>query len=99
MSRFAFIAIVALACSSCKDARRGQSNANETPVSDGEIVLVKRSNEVAAFILQNQRPMPERTDFSWFYRSDGKGTFSSGDPAVSSGVVSNASKVSFATFS
>jgi hypothetical protein len=76
----------------------GQSNANEFPVPDGQIVLLKRKNEVAAFILKNQKISPEKTDFYWYYRSDGKGTFPSGDPAVSSGCVSNASQVAFSTF-
>jgi hypothetical protein len=92
------IAVAALLTVSCKDAHRGQSSANESPVPDGRIVLLKRTNEVAAFVLKNQRMSPERTDFHWYYRSDGKGTFPIGDPAVSSGFVSNASKVAFSTF-
>jgi hypothetical protein len=42
---------------------------------------------------------PEETDFVWYYRTDGKGTFAPGDPAVSIGVVTNATQISFATFS
>ena len=92
------IMVISLGSSGCKDARRGQSSANESPVPDGRIVLLKRTNEVAAFILKNQTGSPERTDFYWYYRSDGKGTFPVGDPAVSSGYVSNASQIAFATF-
>jgi hypothetical protein len=100
MRCFALIAILAIfVASGCKDARRGQSNGNETPVADGHIVLLRRSNEVAVVILQNQRLTPERMDFSWYYRADGKGKFPAGDPAVSSGTVTNASKISFATIS
>jgi hypothetical protein len=93
------LALLALSAAGCKDARRGQSSANENPVSDGDIVLLKRKNEVAAFILHHQKAGPEQTDFSWYYRSDGKGTFPVGDPAVSSGYVSNATVVAFKTFS
>jgi hypothetical protein len=53
---------------------------------------------VAAFILKDQRASPEQTGFYWYYRSDGKGTFPVGDPAVSSGYVSNASQIAFSTF-
>ena len=94
--------LMLLAVSGCKDANRGQSAGNETPVLDGQIVLLKRGNEVAAFIPSHQRMSPEQTDYVWFYRSDGKGRLSPGDPAVATGVVSNAThatKISFATFS
>jgi hypothetical protein len=93
------IGSVGLLCFGCKDARRGQSSANESPVPDGNIVLLKRNKETAAFILTSQRMSPEETDFYWYYRSDGKGTFPSGDPAMSSGFVSNASHASQVVFS
>lgn len=83
----------------CSDPNSGQSAAHETPVADGQIVLVRRTNEVGGFILRNQKSSPEQTDYIWFYRSDGKGRLSPGDPAVSTGIVSNAAKVSFASFS
>lgn len=89
---------VLLTTAGCGRAGNGQSNANESPVPDGRIVLLKRKNEVAAFILKHQRISPEQADFYWYYRSDGKGTFPSGNPAVSSGYVSNATQVSFSTF-
>ena len=99
-ARFVILALMvaALVASGCKDVRRGQSSANESPVPDARIVLLKRTNEAAAFILKNQRGSPEQTDFYWYYRSDGRGTFPVGDPAVSSGFVSNASQVAFSTF-
>jgi hypothetical protein len=92
------VLIAASAVCSCKDARRGQSSANESAVPDGQVVLLKRNNEVAAFVLQNQRMKPEQTDYYWFYRSDAGGTFRLGDPALSVGFVSNATQVSFSTF-
>lgn len=92
-----FLIAVVLVGAGCKDPRRGQSNANETPVPDGQIILLKRKNEVAAFVLRNQQASPEQTDFQWYYRSDGKGTFTS-DPAVTNGYVSNATRVAFTTF-
>ncbi len=82
----------------CKDPRLGQPSAHESPVPNGRIVLLRRRKEFAAFMLENQAGEPERMDFSWYYRSDGKGTFAAGDPAVSSGHVLNASQVAFATF-
>jgi hypothetical protein len=73
--------------------------ANETPVRDGQIVLLKRNNEVAAVVLRNQRGIGEGlTDFSWYYRSDGKGSSQKGDPGVSNGTVSNAWRIAFSTF-
>jgi len=98
MRHFAFIVfIAALAPSGCKDPRRSQSSAIEVP--DGHVVLLKRKNEFAAFILRNQKLSPEETDFVWYFRADGRGTFAPGDPAVSTGVVTNATQISFATFS
>lgn len=90
--------LAAVAVAGCKDAQIGQSSANESPVPDGYIVLLKRTNERAAFILRNQKINPETTDYDWYYRADGRGTFPVGDPAVSTGYVSNASQVAFATF-
>jgi hypothetical protein len=95
-----FIAVVAtLACSACHDPRRGQSSANETPVADGRVILLRRNNEFAAVILKNQRMSPELTDFTWYYRSDLRGTFAPGDKAVSTGFVTNVGTIAFATFS
>jgi hypothetical protein len=100
MRNLAFMLVLAaVLCLGCKDARRGQSIANEAPVPDGNIVLLKRNKETAAFILTNQRMSPEQTDFYWYYRSDGGGTFPSGEPAVASGFVSNTSHASQVTFS
>lgn len=96
---FIYLLGMMLAVAGCKDADNGQSAANEKPVADGQIVLIKRKNEVAAFILRKQRGSPEQTDYAWFYRSDGRGHFAVGDPAVTTGIVSNATKISFATFS
>jgi hypothetical protein len=93
------LTVAAFVTSGCGDPHRGQSTANESPVPNGRIVLLKRNNETAAFILTNQTLSPEQTDFYWYYRSDGKGTFSAGDTAVSSGFMSNASHTLQLTFS
>jgi hypothetical protein len=94
------VAIVAVLCGSgCHDPNQGQSSANEVPIADGDIILLRRGNEVAAVILRNERVVPEKMDFTWYYRSDGRGTFAPGDPAVSTGTVSNAGIISFRTFS
>jgi hypothetical protein len=46
----------------CKPVTEGQSSANETPVPDGNVVLHKRGNEVAALVLHNQSINPTGTD-------------------------------------
>ncbi len=93
------LALVWVGGGACKDHRSGQTSANEAPVPDGQIVLLRRGNEMAAFILRNQTSQPERTDYTWYYRADGKGTFPVKDPAVMTGTVTNASQIAFATFS
>lgn len=91
----AALAVFAVAC---KPVGNGQSSANESPVPDGNIVLVMRGKEVGAFIPNNQKASPEVTDYTWYYRADGKGTFSTNDPGVTAGTVSNATSIAFSTF-
>lgn len=101
-SRFQYsymYAVVMVIFVGCGDPNRGQSAANEDPVKDGQIVMVRRGNELGAFTLSNQRHKPDLTDYSWYYRSDGKGYLSDDDPAVTTGFVSNATAVSFMSFS
>ncbi len=93
MRNVTLLIALGLLTSGCHDPRRGQTSANELPVANGTIVLLKRGKEVGAFILKNQKAEPERTDFDWYYRCDGKGTFSTNDSAVMSGFVTNASPV------
>jgi len=71
-------------------------NATVFPVSDGDVVLVKKGNAYGAFILRHQQPGPEmvtgsgpppaaptqlvpraseRVEYTWYFRSDGRGTF------------------------
>ena len=83
----------------CNDPGRGQSSAHEIGVGDGQIVLVRRGKEVGAFILRNQQLSPEVTDYTWYYRADGRGALVPADGAVSSGTVTNATTISFRTFS
>ena len=78
---------------------RGQTAAYDTPVPDGHVVLVKRGPEHGAFILSHQTAQPETTDYQWYYRADGQGGFSTSDPAVLSGHVTNATKIAFQSFS
>ena len=95
------ISLLLLVCAlGCKDVNRGQSAAHEHPVADGRIVLLKRGSEIGAFVLQKQSITPERTDFTWYYRADGKGTFSTGDVMVSTGFVAGATnRIRFKSFS
>jgi hypothetical protein len=93
-----FTCLLAVASLGCRDLSNGQSSANETPVADGQVVLVKNGKEVGAFILRNQQFNPEVTDYQWYLRNDGKGTFHEDDAAVTNGVVTSATKISFGTF-
>lgn len=88
------------------DPHKGQSSAYEQPLVDGSVVLLRRNNERAAIIITNQSPhftekraAPGSLKYTWYYRSDGKGTFSGDDTNVSSGVVENATSISFASLS
>lgn len=77
----------------------GGSSAYPAPIPDGHIVLVKEGKTYGAFILNNQQMDPETTDFTWYLRSDGKGTFYTDDEAVSRGSASNAKNtINFETF-
>jgi hypothetical protein len=69
------------------------------PIADGQLILVKRSNEVGGFILRNQSISPEQVDFDWFYRKDGSGRLGVTDSAVTFGTVTGATQVTFASFS
>ncbi len=82
----------------CQPLGNGQSSAHKTPIVDGQVVLIRQGNEAGAFILTNQTLNPEQMGFLWFHRSDGGGTFSVDDPAVSHGIVSNTNRIVFATF-
>ena len=53
----------------------GVSRFAEPPITDGRIMLVKRGRALDALILRNQKLQPAHTDFVWYYRNDGKGTF------------------------
>lgn len=82
----------------CRDPNIGQSSANEAPVADGQVVLVRSGNEVGAFVLKNQQFGPEVTDYLWFLRTDGGGSFKNGDAAVKTGYVAKATKINFGNF-
>ena len=77
---------------------KGQSAANESPVPDGCIVLVREGTHRGAFILTNQRMTPETTDLQWYSRSDGGGTFLATDPSVASGKNNGVTRVTFSSF-
>ncbi len=68
------------------------------PLNDGAIVLLRTGGTRGAFILAHQTQSPELTDYQWFLRSDGKGTFDPGDPAVKTGMVTRATDVRFGPF-
>lgn len=94
------VAATLLGCG--KDPSAGQSSAHESTVKDGQVVLVRSGKQVGAFRLRNQqlggKNRREQTDYTWFFRSDGRGTFAKNDPAVSFGSRSNAQQISFGPF-
>lgn len=89
--------IALLAVAGCTEF--GDSSAYLAPIPDGNIILVKDGNTYGAFILKNQRMDPETTDFTWYLRSDGKGSLDPADKAVSSGSVSKTKQlIEFGSF-
>ncbi len=72
---------------------------HEVPVVDGQLILVKRSNEVGGFILRNQSASPEQMEYTWYYRNDGSGRLDAANSAVISGTITGATRVVFASFS
>ncbi len=90
--------IVAIGLVGCDFRHSGQSAANESPVPDGRIVLVRHGAQRAAFILTNQRTTPEATDLQWFLRTDGGGSLVPTDPSVATGKAVGVTKVDFRGF-
>ena len=55
------------------------------PIPDGVIVLVRKGDNVGAFVPTAQTLNPEQINYEWYYRTDGKPRLDVADPAVSSG--------------
>jgi hypothetical protein len=66
-------------------------------IPNGKVVLVRLGDSYGAFILTNQFLNPERMEFTWYLRTDGKSVFDAQDPAVSKGMGSG-SKIRFGPF-
>jgi len=64
----------------------GVAKACPGPLADGTIVLVKQGNGYGAFKLYNQQAKPDAALFKWWWRNDGKGTFSAKDVRHGDGV-------------
>jgi len=48
----------------------------ETPIRSGQIVLLRKgAKNYGAFIPTSQSMVPEQLRFTWYYRTDGNGTF------------------------
>jgi hypothetical protein len=90
--------IAAAGLMGCDRLHKGQSAANESPVPDGCIVLVREGSHRGAFILSNQRTTPETTDVQWFARSDAGGKLVPTDPSVATGKANGVKEVSFPCF-
>lgn len=53
-----------------------------TPIHNGQIVLLRKgTNCYGVFIPIRQRMQPEQLQCTWYYRTDGKGTFKSSESA------------------
>ncbi len=92
--------ILAMIVSSVAHGRqKGISAAIETPVSNGEIVLVKKGEAIGAFIPTKQTSSPERISYDWYFRTDGQGTFRAEEAEdYESGHVEADRKVGFGPF-
>src|ERR1039457_4140359 len=66
-------------------------------IPNGKVVLVRLGDSYGAFILTNQFLNPERMEFTWYLRTDGKSVFNEQDPAVTKGTGSG-SKIRFGPF-
>jgi ribosomal protein L27 len=69
-----------------------------TPVSTGQIILVRQGGTNAAFVTYNGKANPEGTDYRWYMRSDGKTTFDPKDPAVTTGTGKGSLRIVFGPF-
>jgi len=73
--------VLALLTSGCRFG--GRDNAVSTMVDDGQIVLVRQgANTYGAMVAAKQRMSPDRLEFKWYYRTDGKGTFKRSEAGV-----------------
>ena len=75
----------------------GVSIAVGEPIPNGKVVLVRLGDSYGAFILTNQFLNPERMEFTWYLRTDGKSVFDAQDPSVTKGSGSG-SKIRFGPF-
>jgi len=59
-----------------------RQSAVTTPIRNGQIVLLRKgSRNYGAFIPTSQHMVPEKLEFRWYYRTDGKGTFKPNEAA------------------
>jgi len=65
--------------------KSGISSAFPDPVPDGVVVLLRKNGKYGAFIPRNQGTAPERMQYDWWYRGDGKAVFDVQHPSVSAG--------------
>lgn len=65
-----------------------------TQIISGSIILLRNGQTNAAVIIRNQSIFPERVDYLWYLRSDGKTTFPANDPNVLTGSVKGATSIS-----
>ncbi len=82
----------------------GVYEAVEDRVADGEIVLVKKGIVYGAFIVWNKSvghdPGTEEVEYKWWYRVDGKGTFTEAESrSFRSGTGKGRSTIEFGPFS
>jgi len=78
--------------------RWGVSAAAKPPVSDGTIILLKKGATFGACIIENQSMRPERVQYRWYFRSDGKGTFRNADAAAFHTGEGEAERITFGPF-
>ena len=84
--------------SSCgKGKHYGQTAAYPERVMDGNVVLVRKGGEYAAFVLTEQGD-DDRVSYHWYMLPTGKNVFSESDRSLKSGKVSKARRIKFGDF-
>ena len=77
--------------------RRGMGHATLAPIGCGVVVLARRGDHYGAFILRAQSVSPPNSSYDWWYRSDGHGRLTPGDPGVHAGQ-GNGTTIAFGPF-
>ena len=62
-------------------------------IPDSAIILLRSGATHAAVVVNRQSTGPERLDYTWYLRADGKTKFNYPDPSLTTGSVTGASRI------